>query len=136
MEHVTQMPSFSTERFLLTPLEPALARQLVEVLLQDDALAEQVPWLQGKTPEEARQLAAEMEAGAEQGVCRIWSIMVRAEEKVVGALVARNSLAGIDVEVLVDSECEMDDLVDETCDPVMAWLDASTAAAWGPATLH
>ena len=52
-----KLPAFQTERFDVVPLNPSQARQLVEVLLQDDRLVEYVTWMEDKSRDGARREA-------------------------------------------------------------------------------
>lgn len=130
-------PSFVTARFALSPVAPIVGRQLIEYLLRDESLARKLPALQEKTEEGARQLAREIQAEAERGVCKMWSIAAREAGTIIGMLITRNTSDGIDLEMLVSSEHEVYDPTDEVCDPVLEWLDANTETIWRPpVTLH
>jgi len=130
-------PTFATPRFALAPLEPSIARKLVEYLLLDDELASKLPWMTDRTPEGARLIGEQMEAAAERGLCKMWSIRVREDEMVIGMLIARNGGNGIDLEVLVEAAHEETDLMDEVTCPVTEWLELNAESIWpAPARLH
>ncbi|AVS62761.1 GNAT family N-acetyltransferase [Paracidovorax avenae] len=116
-------PRFDTERFIVVPLQPAKARELLEVLLCDPPLAEQLPWLADKSADGARSeaLLASMQCAA--GTAIVWGIVERARAACIGAVIARHSLEGIDVEVLCASQFFGQGVADEAGEPVMAWLD-------------
>jgi hypothetical protein len=116
-------PGFETERFQIVPLAPPDARRLVEVLLQDEALAERVPWMEDKTRDGALREAYRIELQAAAGQFKVWSIFSREIRTQIGAIIASNSLEGIDVEVLVASQFWECDVVEEASEPVMEWLD-------------
>lgn len=130
-------PTFETARFALLPLAPFVARQLVERLLLSDTEGSEVVWVTDRTPEGARTFGREMEAAAERGACRMWSILKRDDQMVIGVLIARNASDGFDVQVLVDTEHDVYDPVEEVCDPVLEWLGENAAELWcPPPTLH
>jgi hypothetical protein len=107
-------PSFETGRFIVAPLSPGEARNLPAVLLQDDALASRVQWLAEKSKDGALRQRIQ-----------------------IGAIIARNSLEGIDVEVLVASQFWDDDVADETGEPVVEWLATNSEVIHDfPTVLH
>jgi hypothetical protein len=116
-------PRFETERFTVVPLSPSEGRKLAEVLLQDEALAARVPWLTEKTLDGALREAYGIELLAAAGQIKVWGIVARGLRVQIGAIIARNSLEGIDVEVLVASEFVDDGVVEEASEPVMEWLE-------------
>lgn len=118
-----QLPQFETERFTLVPLSPAKVRELAEILLQDEALASQIPWLEDKSRDGALREAYGMELQAAAGQIKAWGVIARELRMHVGMIVSKNSLAGIDVEVLVASQFWGQEIVDEAGDPVLDWLD-------------
>jgi hypothetical protein len=118
-----QLPSFETARFTVVPLLPSEARQLTEVLLQDEALADRVPWMTDKSRDGALREAYAIELQSAAGQLKVWSVVSRELRMQIGAIIARDSLEGIDVEVLVASQFWDDDVVDEASEPVMDWLD-------------
>lgn len=122
--HSNKQSSFQTERFMVVQLSPAEGRQLVEALLQDDALAAQIPWLTEKTPDDALRQAYGIEQQLAAGLLKMWGITARYPEIQVGAILAKNSRKGIDVEVMVASQYWGDDgVVQEACEPVLDWID-------------
>ena len=116
-------PRFETDRFTVVPLSPADGRKLAEVLLQDEALAARVPWLTEKTRDGALQQAYGIELQAAAGQIKVWGIVAREPRMHIGAIMSRDSLEGIDVEVLVASRFWDDGVADEASEPVMDWLD-------------
>ncbi|HVK93909.1 MAG TPA: hypothetical protein VM571_04195 [Noviherbaspirillum sp.] len=116
-------PKFETDRFTVAPLSPAEGRKLAEVLLQDEGLAARVPWLTEKTRDGALQQAYGIELQAAAGQIKVWGIVARELRMQIGAIISRNSIEGIDVEVLVASQFWDDGVVEEASEPVMDWLD-------------
>lgn len=116
-------PKFETERFTVAPLSPSEGRKLAEVLFQDEALAARVPWLTEKTQDGALRQAYGIELQAAAGQIKIWGIVNRELHAQIGAIISRNSIEGIDVEVLVASQFWDDGVVEEASEPVMDWLD-------------
>ena len=137
MNPAGQLPQFETERFTLVPLSPAQVRELAEILLQDEALASQIPWLEEKTKDGAMREAYGMELQAAAGLLQAWGIVARELRMHVGLIFAKNSLAGIDVEALVASQFWGQEVADEASDPVLDWLDDHSEVIQGfPAILH
>jgi hypothetical protein len=60
---------------------------------------------------------------AAAGQLKVWGIIARELRMQIGAIIARNSLEGIDVEVLVASQFWDDGVVEEASEPVMEWLE-------------
>lgn len=116
-------PNFETERFTVAPLFPGEGRKLVEVLLQDETLAARVPWMTEKTQDGALQQAYGIGLQAAAGQIKVWGIVARELRMYIGAIISRNSLEGIDVEVLVVSQFWGDGVVEEASKPVMDWLE-------------
>lgn len=114
---------FETERFTVVPLSPAEARKLAEVLLQDEVLAARVPWMTDKTRDGAMREAYGIELQAAAGQIKVWGIIAREYQMPIGGIICRNSLEGIDVEVLVASPFWENEVVEEVSDPVMDWLE-------------
>lgn len=124
MNRLTKIPpKFETGRFTVVPLSPTEGRKLTEVLLQDEALAARVPWLTEKTQDGALQQAYGIELQAAAGQIKVWGIVYRELRMQIGTIVSRNSIEGIDVEVLVASQFWDDGVVEEASEPVMDWLD-------------
>ena len=120
---VSTEPAFETERFDIVPLNPTEARQLVEVLLQDELLADRIPWLLEKTRDGALREAFGLQLMAAAGQVRVWGIVARNLQLHIGAVIARNSLEGINVEVLVASQFWDQGVVDEASEHVLDWLE-------------
>jgi RimJ/RimL family protein N-acetyltransferase len=121
-------PAFHTERFIVAPLTPAKLRELAGVLLQDEPLAGQVPWLQEKTADGALREAFLLELQCAAGATCAWGIVDRARAMLVGAVLARQSLAGIELEVLCASRFWNQGIADEAGEPVAAWLEDNVEA--------
>ena len=66
-------PTFDTERFIVAPLTPAKVRELIGVLLMDENLARQVPWMEDKTAD-----------GALREAFLLWAAVNRRVETVLG----------------------------------------------------
>lgn len=90
----TQAPKFDTERCLVVPLGPDKARELLAVLLQDELLAAQLPWMVEKTADGARKEAflIGMQCAAETTL--VWGIVERARGAYIGAVIARSAIGG------------------------------------------
>lgn len=113
---------FETERLTVVSLSPSDARTLLTVLLQDEALASQVPWMKEKTQDSALQHAFGIDLQCAAGQAKVWSIIERERRMQIGAIVVRNSLEGLDVEMLVASQFWGQGVADEASEPVMEWL--------------
>ncbi|CAE6867314.1 hypothetical protein R69746_08176 [Paraburkholderia aspalathi] len=113
---------FETERLTVVSLSPFEARNLLAVLLQDEALASQVPWMKEKSQDNALQEAFCIDLQCAAGQAKVWSIIERERRTQIGAIVARDSLEGLDVEVLVASQFWGQGVADEAGEPVMEWL--------------
>jgi hypothetical protein len=130
-------PKFETDRFTVVPLSPTEGRKLAEVLLQDDALAARVPWLTEKTQDGALQQAYGIELETAAGQIKVWGIVARDLRIQVGAIISRNSIEGIDVEVLVSSQFWGDGVVEEASESVMDWLDDNSEVIQNfPISMH
>ena len=116
-------PCFETERFTVALLSPSEGRQLVEILLQDEALAARVPWLTEKNGDGARREAFGIELQAAAGQIKVWGIVAREMRMQIGAVIAKNSIEGIDVEFLVASRYWRNGVVEEAGEPVIQWLE-------------
>ena len=138
MNTLTNVQSrFETKRFTVVPLSPAEGRKLAEVLLQDEALAARVPWLTEKTQDGALREAYGIELQAAAGQLKVWGIVARELGVQIGAIIARNSIEGIDVEVLVASQFWDDRIVEEVSEPVVDWLDDNSEVIQDfPINLH
>lgn len=129
----TQAPKFDTERCLVVPLGPDKARELLAVLLQDELLAEQLPWMVEKTADGARKEAflIGMQCAAETTL--VWGIVERARGAYIGAVIARSAIEGLDVEVLCASQFWNQGIADEAGWPVAEWLEEHAAVELVPA---
>lgn len=120
------LPTFNTERFVVAPLTPAKLRELAQVLLKDERLAEQLPWMQEKSADGAEKEAFLLELQCASGTTKAWGIVERARALFIGAVLARQTLDGIDLEVLCASQFWNHGVADEVGEPVAAWLEDST----------
>lgn len=119
-------PLFNTERFIIAPLTPAKIRQLAGVLLQDEKLAEQLPWMQEKTRDGALREAFLLELQCAAGTTKAWGIVERARRMLIGTVLARYTVSGLDLEVLCASQFWNQGVADEVADPVAEWLEDNT----------
>jgi len=119
-------PMFNTERFIIAPLTPAKIRQLAGVLLQDELLAEQLPWMQEKTRDGALREAFLLELQCATGATKAWGIVERARSMLIGTVLARHTLSGLDLEVLCASQFWNQGVADEVADPVAEWIEGNT----------
>ena len=120
------LPTFHTEQFVVIPLTPAKLRELARVLLKGERLAEQLPWMQEKSADGAEKEAFLLELQCASGTTKAWGIVERARAMFIGAVLARQTLVGIDVEVLCASQYWNQGVADEVGEPVAAWLEDST----------
>lgn len=127
------LPTFNTERFVVTPLTPAKLRELAQVLLRDERLAEQLPWMQEKSADGAEKEAFLLELQCSSGTTQAWGIVDRARAIFIGALLARQTLGGIDLEVLCASQFWNHGVADEVGEPVGTWLEDSVDVQIGVA---
>lgn len=125
-------PLFNTERFIVAPLTPAKARELLGVLLQDERLAGQVPWMQERSKDGALREAFLLELQCNAGATQAWGIVERARGMLMGTVLARRTVEGIDVEVLCASQFWNQGVADEAGEPVADWLEANTEVTLGP----
>lgn len=114
---------FETDRFLVVALSGFDARNLLSVLLQDEALAARVDWMKDRSRDGVLQEAFGIELQCNAGQAKVWSIVNRARRMQIGAVMARHSLEGLDVDVLVASQFWDQDVSDEAAAPVMEWLE-------------
>lgn len=117
------LPTFNTERFVVAPLTPQKARELLTVLLQDEKLAAQLPWLEEKTKDGALKEAFLLELQCAAGMTQAWGIVERARAMLVGMVLARQTLSGLDLEVLCASQFWNQGIADEVGEPVAEWLE-------------
>ena len=117
------LPTFNTERFVVTPLAPPKLGELARILLKDERLAEQLPWMQDKSADGAQREAFLLELQCTAGTTKAWGIVERARTMLIGAVLARQTLAGIDLEVLCASQFWNHGVADEVGEPVAVWLE-------------
>lgn len=120
LEETTQV--FNTERFVVVSLAGLDIRNLLGVLLQDEELSKRLSWLTANSKDDAMREAFCMEVLCNAGQAKVWSIVERARQMQIGAIVAKQSLEGLDVEVLVASQFWDQDVSEEAAEPVMEWL--------------
>jgi RimJ/RimL family protein N-acetyltransferase len=121
----SKLPSFQTERFEIVPLNPGQARSLVEDLLQDESLAEYVSWMQDKSRDGARREAFLLQMQCAAGTTLAWGIVERDTEAPIGALLAKPTIEGLDLEVLCISAMWHQGVADEAAEPAAEWLEAN-----------
>ena len=119
-------PSFDTERFVVVPLAPPKVRELMQVLLSDTMLADQLPWVEDSSADGIRREAFLIELECVARSIKGWGIVERARARFIGAVLARQSLEGIDLEVLCASQFWNQGVADEVCEPVAEWLEETT----------
>ena len=127
------LPTFDTERFVVAPLSPPQLRALMEVLLRDERLAAQLPWMEEKTADAAAREAFLLELQCSAGTVQPWGIVDRARAMLVGAVLARHTLEGLDVEVLCASRFWNQGVADEAGEPVAEWLEDNAEVEIGSA---
>jgi Acetyltransferase (GNAT) domain len=130
-----KLSSFETVQFTVAPLSAVEAHNLLIVLLCDAALASQVPWLRKKSQHAIQREAFDIAAQSADGELKIWGIVAREQSMEIGAVIARNSDEGVDVEVLVASRFWQEGIADEVTDPVIEWL-SNNFDQENSATLH
>jgi RimJ/RimL family protein N-acetyltransferase len=115
--------TFCTETFVVGPINPAELRELAGVLLQDEHLAAQLDWMKDKSKDGALREAFLLELQCAAGNVRAWRIAERSRGEVIGAVVVRDEVGGLDVELLCDSTSWNDAVADEVVEPLVAWLE-------------
>jgi len=128
------LPRFDTERFIVLPLSPQKLRELARVLLTDERLAEQLPWMPEKTADGAEREAFLLELQCTAGTTKAWGIVERARAMFIGAVLARQTLDGIDLDVLCASQFWNSGVADEAGEPVALWLEDHTDIQIGVAS--
>ena len=118
-----RLPAFHTQRFAIIPLNPGQVGELAGVLLQDTLLVEYVPWVQDKSCDGALREAFLLQMQCAAGTALVWGIVERESATYIGALLARPSLEGLDVEVLCASEMWNQGVAEEAGPPVADWLE-------------
>jgi RimJ/RimL family protein N-acetyltransferase len=118
-----KLPTFHTERFEMVPLNPAQARDLAEGLLQDARLAEYVTWMQDKSRDGALREALLLQMQCAAGTTLAWGIIEHDSAMFIGALLARPSIEGLDLEVLCASALWNQGVAEEAAGPVADWLE-------------
>ncbi|MGF6851266.1 GNAT family N-acetyltransferase [Paraburkholderia sp. CI3] len=122
-EHLqSKVPAFETERFRILPLNPGQARQLVEELLQDARLAEYVSWMADKSRDGAHREAFLLQMQCAAGTVLVWGIVERGNDKFIGALLARPTIEGLDLEVLCQPSMWEQKVTEEAAFPVAEWI--------------
>jgi hypothetical protein len=116
-------PIFDTARFVVAPLAPMTVRELLGELLQDRLLAEQLPWLQDKSADGALREAGLLELQCAAGAAKVWGIVDPVEGLFLGAVLATNTVGGVDMEVLCASPFWDQGIADEAGPPVADWLE-------------
>ena len=132
-ERPRDLPRFDTERFVVVPLAPPELRALAGVLLRDEKLAAQLPWMAQKSADAAEREAFLLELHCTAGSTKAWGIVERARAMPIGAVLARQSLEGIDLEVLCASAFWNQGVADEAGDPVAQWLEENAEIEIGVA---
>ncbi|MET0383223.1 MAG: GNAT family N-acetyltransferase [Burkholderiaceae bacterium] len=130
-EKRSNVPRFDTERFSVVPLVPTKLRELAEILLKDVELAEALPWMEDKTADGAAREAFLLELQCATGTTKAWGIVDRARAMFIGAVLARQTLDGIDMEVLCASPFWNQAVADEVGAPVAEWLEDNTLVEIG-----
>jgi hypothetical protein len=120
--HPSTLQVFETARFIVAELSGSDARRLLAVLLQDEALAARIDGMKDKSQDGALREAFGIELECNAGQAKAWSIVERARRMPIGAIVARYSIEGLDVEVLVASQFWDQDVSEEAAPPVVEWL--------------
>jgi hypothetical protein len=119
----SKLPTFDTERFLIVPLNPAQVRELAEGLLQDERLAEYVTWMEDKSRDGALREAFLLEMQCAAGTTLAWGIVERESSLFIGALLARPSIEGLDLEVLCTPDLWHQGVAEEAAGPAADWLE-------------
>jgi hypothetical protein len=115
--------TFHTETFVVAPITPPELRELAGELLQDEYLAEQLDWMEDKSKDGALREAFLLELRCAQGSVRAWRINERDSGETIGAVLVRDEVAGLDVELLCESTSWNDPVADEVVEPLVAWLE-------------
>ena len=118
----SKLPMFQTERFDIVPLNPSEARELAEGLLQDERLAQYVTWMQDKSRDGALREGLLLQMQCAAGTTLAWGIVERDSDTFIGALLARPTVEGLDLEVLCASVRWHQGVAEEAGEPVAEWL--------------
>jgi hypothetical protein len=121
---------FQTPSFIVTPILPPRLRELAGELLQDAHLAAQLDWMQDKSKDGALREAFLLELQCNAGHVRAWEIVARHDGCSIGAVVVRDELGGLDVELLCHSTSWKDTVADEIVEPLVAWLEGWEQTSW------
>ncbi|KKB61973.1 hypothetical protein WM40_20040 [Robbsia andropogonis] len=123
-EHLrSRLPAFETERFKVLPLNPGQARLIVEELLQDTRLAEYVTWMTDKSRDGAHREAFLLQMQCAALTVLAWGIVERDSDKFIGALLARPTVGGLDLEVLCEPSMWEQNVTEEVAYLVAEWLE-------------
>ncbi|EEF26425.1 conserved hypothetical protein [Ricinus communis] len=123
-EHLrSKLPAFETERFRVLPLNSAQARQIVEKLLEDVRLAEYVAWVADKSRDGAHREAFLLQMQRAAGTVLAWGVLERENDKVIGALLARPTIEGLDLEALCEPSMWEQKVTEEVAYPVAEWIE-------------
>jgi hypothetical protein len=115
--------TFRTPTFVVSPILPPRLRELAGELLQDEYLAAQLDWMEDKSKDGALREAFLLELQCNAGRVRAWEIVSRDDAESVGAVLVRDQLGGLDVELLCHSTSQMESVADEIVEPLVAWLE-------------
>lgn len=119
------LPTFNTERFVVTPLAPPKLRELAQVLLKDERLVEQLSWMQEKSAEGADREAFLLELQCAAGYHQRMGLRGARACHLHWRSLGLAYLGGIDLEVLCASQIWNHGVADEVGDPVATWLEDS-----------
>lgn len=114
---------FETERYFIAELTGYDVRNLMSFLLQDELLCARIDWMTDTSRDSALREAFGIELLCNAGQGKVWTIIDRAKSKEIGAVFARHSRAGLDVQVLVASRFWDQDVSEEASAPVVEWLE-------------
>lgn len=114
------------------PANPSKASSLAEVLLENAMLTQTLPWIEDKTADGAVREAFLLELQCTSGTTNAWGIIERARAMFIGAVLARETLGGTDIEVLCASQYRNQGIADEVSVPVGDWLEQYTEVQIGP----
>lgn len=115
--------TFRTPSFIVSPILPPRLRELAGELLQDEQLAAQVDWMADKSKDGALREAFLLELQCHAGHVRAWEIVLRDDASSIGAVLVRDEVGGLDVELLCHSTSWQETVADEVVEPLVAWLE-------------
>jgi hypothetical protein len=115
--------TFHTATFTVAPITPPELRELAGELLADEHLAEQLDWMTEKSRDGALREAFLLELKCAAGTVHAWRIIDRSQGNTIGAILVRDEVGGLDVELLCESTEWNDEVAEEVIEPLVDFLE-------------